>query len=126
MENNQRLIIITRQDLSSGYQTAQSVHAATEFAYLYPIEFKQWRENGNYVIALAVPNEQALLRFMDGCASIGLTFIKFEEADIEEVTAIALIPNKLADTVTKYFPLAGTTTGAIDKHNNALHGLASD
>jgi hypothetical protein len=45
-----------------------------------------------------------------------LDFVPFYEPDVNQITAITITPNVLADKLTSYIPLANKVTGIIDKH----------
>jgi peptidyl-tRNA hydrolase len=102
--------------LSPGYQTVQSAHAVAEFAHTRPLEFKKWREEGNYLICLAVKDLIALNEFMETLQTKGIDYITFYEPDIEEITAIVLSPSTEADKAVGAIPLACRKSGEIDKH----------
>jgi len=90
--------VITRDDLSPGYQLTQSAHATTQWAIDYPEEAAIWAENSSVLVALAVPDEDTLLeiadRFTGYCAidqNIDAQWTLFHEPDINEHTAIATL-----------------------------------
>ena len=56
-----KLYIITRQDMSPGYQGVQSIHAAFQFAAEHPEKWKSWFEKSNYLAFLAAKDEGHLL-----------------------------------------------------------------
>ena len=116
---------MTRQDLSSGYQTAQSCHAVAEFAYHWPEEFKDWRENGNYMICLAAKDSYELTDILLQCAGKNIDYQLFAEDDIDEITAVAIFPHEEASKITSHLPLANRVVGVIDKHNNTLRDSLS-
>ena len=102
------LITITRQDLSVGYQIAQSCHSVADFAYHKPYEFKNWRENSNYKICLESKDEQSLIKLYNNLIDKGANVIAFREPDLgNEMTAITLLGDPEFKNHTKYLPLAG-------------------
>jgi len=56
-----KLYIITRKDMSPGYQGVQSIHAAIQFTFEHPEKCKTWFEFSNYLAFLAVQDEAHLL-----------------------------------------------------------------
>ena len=109
-----KLVTITRQDLSVGYQIAQSCHSVADFAYHKPYEFKNWRENSNYKICLASPDEKSLTKLYNKLIEKGAQVIAFHEPDIgDEMTAITLLGESLYKNYTKYLPLAGKEYGSV-------------
>lgn len=102
-------MVITRQDISPGLQTAQSIHAVAGYALDYPKKFKKW-DNG-YVIVLAVENETELINFANCMEDGSITHFMFHEHDLNyEPTAIAFLEKECTKELTKDLPLAGRTT----------------
>ena len=90
---NQKLYIITRQDLLPGLQAAQITHAAVDFIFKYPEQAQQWRNNSNYVVALSVANEAELTKLAINLVKTDIDYCLFKEPDLnEELTAIAVLP----------------------------------
>lgn len=95
MLQNDKLYIITRQDLSPGYQATQSCHALRQFTAEHPEIDQRWFERSNYLAVLSVRNEQELLNLIDKASKRGLKYSIFFEPDLRyEITAIALEPGK--------------------------------
>lgn len=89
------MYIITRQDLSPGYQATQSCHALRQFIDEHSEIDKQWFERSNYLAVLSVRNEQELLDLIDKASRKDLKYSIFFEPDLKyEITAIALEPGK--------------------------------
>lgn len=83
--------MITRADISPGYQGVQSIHAGIQFIFEHPEFAREWYHNSNYLGFLSVANEQELHRLVEQAASLGLKHSIFKEPDIgDQVTAIAL------------------------------------
>lgn len=112
-----RLITVTRQDLSAGYQTAQTAHALAEYAYKNPRTFKRWRRRSGYLICLAVKDSKELEALMSQLTEKKVRFTPFYEPDVNQITAITISPGELADKLTAYISLANKTNGSLDKHN---------
>lgn len=94
--------MITRKDITSGYQVVQSAHAIADFIGDYPNEAKEWRENGNSIVCLSVKNEQELL---DLCSKFDVPFVRFYEPDISEYTAICVLGTPKIRRKLSYLPL---------------------
>jgi peptidyl-tRNA hydrolase len=107
---------VTRQDLSAGYQIAQTGHAIAEYAYERRRTFRRWRKRSGYLISLAVKDLNELENLMKVLDKHKLDYVKFFEPDVNEVTAITISPHKLADYILKYIPLAGKKFGVFDKN----------
>lgn len=102
-----KFYIVTRRDLSPGYQLAQSVHAALDFSLEYPELTKDWHSISNYICLLAAKDESELAALSDRLKKKDLKFIVFTEPDLNnEITAIAIEPGKRTRRVTSSFPLA--------------------
>ena len=78
-----KLVTVTREDFApDGYQIPQSVHSATKFSYEFPELFKDWYEKSQYVVCLAVPNENHLKRLYEKLKWRGANVVAFHEPDI--------------------------------------------
>lgn len=100
------MVLITRADLSSGYQVVQPAHALAEFAITYPRKFKDWMEVGKNLVVLSTTNEKQLLKLADQFEEKGLDYVLFREPDIgNKATAIAVEPNEEAYKLTSQLPL---------------------
>ncbi len=86
-----KLISITRQNLTFGYQLVQSCHSIADFAYDHPDIFKQWKQESNSIITLAVKDEQSLIDICNKLQSVTPYITSFREPDIDnQMTAIAI------------------------------------
>ena len=102
-----KLIIITRKDISSGYQAVQSGHAAIQFQHEHPQEAKDWFSNSNYLIFLAAKDESELISYAQKAADRGIKISIFREPDLNnEITAIALDPSEASTKLVSNLPLA--------------------
>lgn len=87
------MYVVTREDLSPGYQSVQGIHAAIQFAMEHPDINKVWFENSNYLGFLSVLNEMELTRLIELATHNDIQFSIFKEPDINnQITAIALAP----------------------------------
>lgn len=84
-----KLVVITRSDITPGYQVVQSTHAVADFAAEYPETFLKWKEESNSIICLGVPTIEDLLRIYNYYRDLTPSTIFFEP-DINQVTSIAL------------------------------------
>lgn len=85
--------MITRSDLSNGYQAVQSMHAAIQFAFEHKEVVGDWYQTSNYLGLLSVANESELTRLAEEAKRHDIRFSVFREPDIDnQVTAIALEP----------------------------------
>ena len=103
----QKLIIITRRDLSPGYQAVQSSHAGIDFQHQYPDIAQKWNKQSNYLIILSVDNEYQLNQYVNKFEVNNLKTTIFREPDIgNEITAIAVEPNEKSKKICSNLPLA--------------------
>lgn len=101
------MIIITRSDLTSGYQAQQSCHAIADFAAEFPSDFKEWKETSNSIIALGVKNESELESLFEKLSK-ETNVTKFYEPDLnDELTSIALYGDSKIRKKLSYLPLLG-------------------
>lgn len=91
-----KMYILVRQDISPGYQIAQSVHAKDQFTHEFPKEENKWYQESNTIVVLGVPNEDALKAYAYLADSQGLKHSMFYEPDIDEHTALAIEPGEAA------------------------------
>ena len=104
---NQKLIVITRRDLSPGYQAVQALHAGIDFQHQYPQVSKQWQSMSNYLVLLSVNNERELVILINKFSEHKLNVTIFKEPDIDnEITSIAVEPCELSKKLTSNLPLA--------------------
>lgn len=102
-----KLIVITRRDLSPGYQAVQAAHAAIEFQHEHPEIAKDWNTNSKYLIFLSVENEEALYRLLRKIQIKEIKYTIFTEPDIgDQLTAIAIEPTYESWKLTSNLPLA--------------------
>lgn len=100
-------MVITRKDLSPGYQAVQAAHAAIEFQHEHPEIAKQWNTESKYLVFLSVPNEQSLLKLLIKAQDCNLNYSAFYEPDIgNQLTAIAIEPSEKSMKLCSNIPLA--------------------
>ena len=103
---HQKLTTVTRSDLSEGYQSVQSTHAAIQFQYEYPEVSKKWYQESNYIVSLSCSNEEQLMILAYRARDMGLNVSMFYEPDIgDQLTAIAIEPSEHTYKLTKKLPL---------------------
>lgn len=91
--NGDKLIVITRRDLSIGLQCAQAGHGIVEFCLKYPELTKEWHDKSNYIVILAVDNEAKLISIIYKAQVRGIRCAQFNEPDLKgAVTAVVLEP----------------------------------
>jgi peptidyl-tRNA hydrolase len=110
------LITVTREDLSPGYQVAQTTHAVADYAFRKRRIFRRWQKRSGFLICLAVKDLKELERLTQLLDNHKLEYTKFFEVDIGQVTAIAISPHRMADILTEYIPLVGKRSGILDKN----------
>jgi peptidyl-tRNA hydrolase len=101
------LYIITREDISSGYQGVQSIHAAIQFGIEHYETHKEWYEKSNYLGFLSVSNEEELIRLANKATMLEIKCSMFREPDLDnQVTAIAIAPGKRSKKLCSNLKLA--------------------
>ena len=104
-KQNQRLIVITRNDLNPGYQIAQSGHAISQFHLDYPDLSKMW--NNNYLISLSVDSERRLKILLNRLLDMGIPVSYFCEPDInDELTSICFLESDKTNKLTSSLRLS--------------------
>lgn len=82
-----------------------------------PWSFIKWRLTGNYLISLAVKDLPSLESLMNELDEKKIKYVKFYELDINEVTAITIVPSEEANKATANLSLANKKTGSKDKYH---------
>lgn len=85
-----KLYVVVRADLAPGAQLAQSVHAASAFAALYPAQHAAWQARDQVLVVLAIRDESALAELLRRAMGQGVLSAGFHEEDMNrELTACA-------------------------------------
>jgi peptidyl-tRNA hydrolase len=101
------LYIVVRSDLPPGLQAAQAVHAAFHFSHDHPELVAPWIIRSNFLVIVAVPDEDALLDLIKEASVRGIVRTAVREPDIDdEATAVALAPGDAARKLCAALPLA--------------------
>lgn len=101
------MVLVTRRDLTPGYQAVQPAHALAEFAIKFPKTFKHWQVNHKNLVVLSTSNELALNDLFMKAQAAKIKCVLFKEPDIgNESTAIALEPCEATYKLTSSIPLA--------------------
>lgn len=88
-----KLFLVTRRDISPGYQAVQSCHAIRQFTADHPELDSEWFKGSNYLALLSVANEVALMKLIVEADERGLRWSAFREPDVGgAITAIAIEP----------------------------------
>lgn len=120
-----KLIIVTRQDLTPGYQATQATHAALLFAQEFPQIYEQWSKDP-YLALLSVKNEQELTNLISKLEKSSIKFSTFREPDIDnQITSICIEPSDASRRITSSLPKMLRDFNAenqIDKNNYKMKG----
>lgn len=101
------MYIIVRSDLPPGLQAAQAVHAAFAFYHEHPSVVKPWLIQSNFLVIVAVPDEDALLDLITEASKRGIVRTAVREPDCDnEATAVALAPCDESRRLCANLPLA--------------------
>ena len=87
--NETKLVVLTRGDITPGYQAVQSTHSIADFAFEYPDTFAKWKLESNSIICLSVKDETELKKLYDKFKDLTPSVI-FYEPDVDEMTSICL------------------------------------
>ena len=100
-----KLVVITREDITPGYQVVQSTHSIADFAAEHPIPFKNWKSDSNSIICLSTPNEESLLKLYKKFKE--RTYVSlFHEPDINGYTSLCLYGTSSIRKKLSYLPLS--------------------
>ena len=107
MQTHSKLFVVTRRDISPGYQAVQAAHAAIEFQHEHPEIAKVWNTNSKYLVFLSVENEEALQRLLEKIQIQDIKYSMFFEPDIgNQLTAVCLEPGQVCEKLVSNLPLA--------------------
>lgn len=77
----QKLYVLIRADLSVAQQAVQAGHAVAKFGVDYPHLFRDWQTNGNVLVYLNVPDQDALYHWKQTLDDGGIKNSAFSETD---------------------------------------------
>lgn len=102
-----KLILVTREDLSPAQQAVQSAHALRQFVSDHPDLDARWFRESNYLALLSVQDEPRLQRLWEMAVDSGVKVSGFLEPDLGgALTALALEPGPGSRSLTRGLPLA--------------------
>lgn len=100
--------MVSRRDISFGYQAVQAGHAAIQFQHEHPELAQLWYNKSNYLAFLTVTNEEALEELIRKAESRGIKHSVFREPDMgNEITAVAFEASDDARRITSSCPMMG-------------------
>lgn len=102
-----KLFVVTRRDISPGYQGVQSQHALRQFTAEHPERDAEWFKSSNFLAWLSVEDEVELMRLITEAQDRGLRWSAFREPDVGgQITAIAIEPHPETAKICRGLPLA--------------------
>lgn len=120
MTQVKKLTIVSRRDLSAGYQATQAAHSLAQFIFEHPAEATQWFKDP-YLAVLSVQNEEELNSLIAKLEKSKVKYSIFREPDINnQITAIAIEPSDQTRRLTSSIPKMlreYNLTGLIDKNS---------
>ena len=113
--NETKLVVITRSDITPGYQVVQSTHSVADFAAEHPEAFKEWKNDSNSIICLYVASEQSLLKLYEKFKQV-TPASAFFEPDVNEWTSICLLGTPNIRKKLSHLPLSlkNTKSNVVD------------
>lgn len=102
-----KLVTITRQDISPGYQVVQTAHAVADFCTKagFP-DVTEWMKKSGSIISLSVKNEKELLNWSKKLKRSAKIY-EFREPDVgDQLTAICFYAKEKTRKKIKNLPLA--------------------
>jgi peptidyl-tRNA hydrolase len=106
IRNGDKLYLVTRRDISPGYQAVQSCHAIRQFSEDHPEIDDVWFKASNYLALLSVEDEVELTQLLEKAQDMGLRCSSFFEPDVNQITAIAIEPHPKARSLCSELQLA--------------------
>ena len=121
MSQVQKLTVVSRRDITPGYQATQAIHAAIQFVFEFPQISQQWFPDP-YLAVLSVENESELKQLIHKLQQSNLKYSVFRESDIDnQITAICIEPSDETRRITSQLPLLLKEYKAdnlLDKNNH--------
>ncbi len=91
-DDDLKMVIVTRDDMSPGYQLVQSVHGLADFAVEHPEAFRNWQSGTNTLACLSVPDEDALEKLLQKLTLLGVPLTPFREPDVNhQLTSFCIL-----------------------------------
>ena len=103
--NETKLVVITRRDISPGYQVVQSTHSIADFAYEHPETFKNWKEESNSIICLQAKDEAHLQKLYEKL-KLMTPSVMFFEPDVNEFTSLCVYGTPAIRKKLSHLPLS--------------------
>jgi hypothetical protein len=99
--------VVTRSDLSPGYQGVQAQHAVAQFIFEHSERSVSWPRSSNYLVWLTVDDEVELMSLIVAARELGLRWSISHKPDVGwQITAIAIEPDPKAVELCRRLPLA--------------------
>lgn len=121
MSQVQKLTVVSRRDLTPGYQATQSSHVIAQFIFEFPQIAQKWFSNP-YLALLSVENESELKKLIQKLQQSNLKYSVFRESDIDnQITAICIEPSDETRRITSQLPLLlkeYKVDSLLDKNNH--------
>ncbi len=103
-----KLIVVTRTDISVGYQAQQSIHSAIYFAVENFNLLLDWNDRSKSIICLAIESEQTLLKLQNKLHYKGIESVLFQEPDLNnEYTSLCYYADYESRKLVSHLPLLG-------------------
>lgn len=117
--------MVTHDELSPGYQVAQTAHAIADFLITQPTLAQTWHFTSNSLIVLSTPTASELYHLYCEALSSGLNVIPFREPDIlDEITGLAFAPSSINRQFLSTLPLVGKQHSSVKSRENKLKSIA--
>lgn len=102
-----KVYVLIRQDLPTGSQLAQVVHAQDEFRETHPEVHGAWRKSSNTVAVLHLRDEDHLQEIHRKAEDRGIPCAIFREPDLgDAATCLVMGPSPHTRRITARLPLA--------------------
>jgi hypothetical protein len=120
-----KIYLVTHNELSPGYQVAQTAHAIADFLITQPALAQTWHTISNSLIVLSVPKADDLYALHQQALSLGMNVTAFREPDIlDEITGLAFAPSTANKQFLAALPLVGNRHNTTKSRENKLKSVA--
>jgi len=104
-EESPKMVIVTREDISPGYQLVQTAHGIANFAAEHPEAFLEWQRGTNTLVCVSTPDEASLEKLFNKLQPYGVPMTAFREPDIDnQMTSFCILGTELIRSKIRFLP----------------------
>lgn len=98
-----KMVIVTRDDMSPGYQLVQTAHGIANFAAEHPEAFLAWQRGTNTLVCVSTADEDSLEKLYEKLQKYGVPMTAFREPDVNnQMTSFCILGTELIRSKIRY------------------------